>query len=283
MVQLAFSTNAYTRTDLPDAVRRIAGHEYDGVELLADTPHAFLPEFDESDQKELEGTLNETGIEVSNINANTTTGYYDDAPPSSFFDPTIITANDEERAWRVDYTKRAIDLASAVDAPSVCIATGRPLPGNPPERAREYLLDSLREITNYAESVGVSVGIEYEPELLVENTDEVLTLIDEIDTDALGVNLDVGHAAVYGEDPAESVRRCAGYITGVHLEDIVGGRRGKHYHRIPGEGDLDFEAIFAALDEIGYEGFATLELYTYPDTPDQAAATAYDELKQYLV
>ena len=79
MVQLAFSTNAYTRTDLPDAVRRIASHEYDGVELLADTPHAFLPEFDESDQKELEDALNETGIEVSNINANTTPGYYDDA------------------------------------------------------------------------------------------------------------------------------------------------------------------------------------------------------------
>lgn len=283
MVQLAFSTNAYTRTDLPDAVRRISNHGYDGVELLADTPHAFFPEFDDSDQKALEEALNETGIKVSNINANTTTGYYDDAPPSAFFDPTIITADDEERAWRVEYTKDAIDLASAVDAPSVCIATGRPLPGNPPEQARDYLLDSLAEITSYAESAGISVGIEYEPELLIENTDEVLALIEEVDTDALGVNLDVGHAAVYGEDPAETIRQCAGHITGVHLEDIVGGQRGKHYHRIPGEGDLDFEAMFAALDDIDYDGFATLELYTYPDNPDQAATAAYDALEQYFI
>ncbi|GAB7017373.1 sugar phosphate isomerase/epimerase family protein [Halostagnicola sp. A-GB9-2] len=282
MTRLAFSTNAYTTVGLPEAVRRISDHGYDGVELLADTPHAFLADFDESDRKELKTALDETGLEVSNINANTATGYYDDAPPSSFFDPTIITADDEDRAWRVEYTKRAIDLAVAVDSPAVCLATGRPLPGNPPEEARRYLLESLEEITAYAESADVSVGIEFEPELLVECTDEVLRLCEEVESDALGVNLDLGHVAVYGEEPAESIRRCAGQITGIHLEDIVGGRRGKHYHRIPGEGDLDFEAMFGALDDIGYDGFATMELYTYPDSPDQAAASSYDALEQYV-
>lgn len=281
MVQLAFSTNAYTRFGLAEAIRRIADCGYDGVELLADVPHAYLPEFGD-DREELHGTLEATGISVSNINANTAAGYYDDAPDTSFFDPTIITDDEEERAWRVSYTKDAIDLAGAVGAPAVCVATGRPEPGNPPKRAREHLLDSLHEILDHAESVGVDVGIEFEPELLIECTDEVLDLLDAVDRDALGVNLDIGHAAVYGEDPAESVRQCAGHITGVHLEDIVGGRRGKHYHRIPGEGDLNFEAIFGALDDIGYDGFATLELYTYPDSPDRAAQQSLDVLGQYI-
>lgn len=283
MTRLAFSTNAYINVELPEAVRRISEHGYEGVEILADTPHAFLAEFDESDRTALETALEETGLEVSNINANTATGYYDDAPPSSFFDPTIITADDENRTWRIEYTKWAIDLAAAVDSQSVCIATGRPLPGNPPEKAREYLLESLEEITAYAEPVDVSVGIEFEPELLVECTDEVLELCEEIDSDSLGVNLDLGHVAVYGDEPAESIRQCAGQITGIHLEDIVGGRRGKHYHRIPGEGDLDFESIFAALEDIGYDGFATMELYTYPHAPDRAAAASYKALEQYVV
>lgn len=280
MVQLAFSTNAYTRFGLAEAIRRIADCGYDGVELLADVPHAYLPEFDD-DREELHETLEATGISVSNINANTAAGYYDDAPDSSFFDPTLITDDEEERAWRVSYTKDAIDLAGAVGAPAVCVATGRPEPGNPPEQAREYLLDSLHEILDHAESVGVDVGIEFEPELLIECTDEVLDLIDVVGRDALGVNLDIGHAAVYGEDPAESVRQCAGQITGIHVEDIVGGRRGKHYHRVPGEGDLNFEAIFRTLDDIGYDGFATLELYTYPDAPDRAAQRSIDVLGQY--
>ncbi|ADD04365.1 YfiH family protein [Natrialba magadii ATCC 43099] len=282
MVDLAFSTNAYTRHSLPEAVRRIADHGYAGVELLGDEPHAYFPEFDNVARDDLIKALEETGLSVSNINANTATGYYDDAPPSSFFEPSIIQADDDARAWRVEYTKRAIDLAETVDAPAVCLATGRPLPGTPPEEAREYLHESLGEILDYAEPRDVDVGIEFEPELLIENTDEVLALTDEIGRDSLGVNLDVGHAAVYGEDVVKSIRRSAGSITGVHLEDIVGGRRGKHYHRIPGEGDLDFRAIFDALDDIGYDGFATLELYTYPDEPDRAAREAYDELSQYV-
>ena len=281
MVELAFSTNAYTRHTLPEAVERIAGHDYAGVEILGDEPHAYFPEFPETDRDESLAVLDDTGTRVSNINANTATGYYDDAPPSSFFEPSVITADDEQREWRIEYTKRAIDLASRTDAPAVCLATGRPLPGNPPERAHEYLRDSLDGILDYAEKHGVEVGIEYEPELLVENTDEALELIEDIGRDSLGVNLDVGHAAVYGEDPAEAIRNSAGHITGVHLEDIAGGVRGKHYHRIPGEGDLDFRAIFDALDDIDYDGFATLELYTYPGEPDEAASAAYDALSGY--
>lgn len=281
MVELAFSTNAYTRYSLDDAVRRIADHGYAGVELLGDTPHAYFPEFGEDDEAALLSALDETELSVSNVNANTAMGYYDDAPPSAFFEPSIITANENDRAWRVAYTKQAIDLAAATGAPAVCVATGRPLPGNLPERAHEYLRESLHEILDYAEPRDVEVGIEFEPELLVECTDEVLTLIDDVGRASLGVNLDLGHAAVYGEDPAESIRASAGHITGVHLEDIVGGRRGKHYHRIPGEGDLDFRAIFDALDDVGYDGFATLELYTYPDRPDEAAREAYEELSKY--
>ncbi|MDF9746768.1 sugar phosphate isomerase/epimerase family protein [Natrinema salsiterrestre] len=282
MVELAFSTNAYTRHSLPEAVRRIADHGYTGVELLGDDPHAYFPEFGDDDRAALLETLEETDLAVSNVNANTAMGYYDDAPPSSFFEPSVIRADDEAREWRVEYTKRAIDLAETVGSPAVCLASGRPLPGTMPEAAREYLHQSLREILDYAEPRGVDVGIEFEPELLIENTEEVLALIDELGRDSLGVNLDVGHAAVYGEDVAESIRASAGSITGVHLEDIVGGRRGKHYHRIPGEGDLDFRAIFDALEDVGYDGFATLELYTYPDEPDRAAREAYAELEAYV-
>ncbi|WP_135806481.1 sugar phosphate isomerase/epimerase family protein [Halorussus marinus] len=282
MADLAFSTNAYTNHSLSEAVDRIADHGYAGVELLGDAPHAYFPEFGDEDRRALTAALDATDLAVSNVNANTAMGYYDDAPPSAFFEPSLITADDDRRSWRVEYTKRAIDLADAVGSPAVCVATGRPLPGNPPERAREHLEASLDEILDYAEPRGVEVGIEFEPELLIECTDEVLELIETVDRDALGVNLDLGHAAVYGEDLAETIERTAGRVTGVHLEDIVGGRRGKHYHRIPGEGDLDFASIFDALDDAGYDGFVTMELYTYPDEPDRAARESMEQLNRYV-
>jgi len=147
------------------------------------------------------------------------------------------------------------------------------LPGNSPEQARGHLLDSFDEVADYAESAGVEVDIE-EPGLLVECTDEVLELIDDVGSDALGVNLDIGHAAAYGEDPTEGVRKYAGNITGVHLKDIAGGRRGNIITESLAKA-ISIQERFEALDNIGYDGFATMELYTYPDAPDRAAAETY--------
>lgn len=164
----------------------------------------------------------------------------------------------------------------------MCIASGTTLPGNPPTRAYEHFLSSLREIVEYAEANAVEVGIEFEPELLVESVDDVLALLDDVDHPLLGINLDLGHVAVDGVDPADAIRKTAGHITGVHLEDIPGGVGGTHYHTVPGEGDLDFRSMFDAFDDVGYDGFVTLELYTYPERPDEAVRKSMKHLRQFL-
>jgi len=282
MVELAFSTNAYTRHSLPEAVRRIADHGYAGVELLGDDPHAYFPNFEDADRDALLEALSNTDLAVSNINANTAMGYYDDAPPSAFFEPSVIRADDEAREWRIEYTKRAIDLAETVGSPAVCLATGRPLPGTTPGEARDYLRESLHEILDYAEARDIEVGIEFEPELLIENTDEVLEVIDEVagtrwaSTSMSATRPSTARTWPKASAPAPAPSRAS------TSRDIVGGRRGKHYHRIPGEGNLDFQAIFDALEDIGYDGFATLELYTYPDEPDRAAREAFEALEEYV-
>ena len=40
-MKLAFSTNAYTRYPLVDAIRGIKAAGFSGVEILADKPHAY--------------------------------------------------------------------------------------------------------------------------------------------------------------------------------------------------------------------------------------------------
>ena len=64
----------------------------------------------------------------------------------------------------------------------------------------------------------------------------------------------------------------ADYIEHFHLADIATDR--VHNHLIPGKGSIDFRSVFQAINEIGYKGFVTVELYPYQDNPVYAATAS---------
>ena len=63
-----------------------------------------------------------------------------------------------------------------------------------------------------------------------------------------------------------------------HLEDIAASR--VHAHLIPGRGAIDLAATLEAIDQTGYNGWITVELYPYIDQPDTAAQEAYQFLTE---
>jgi len=141
------------------------------------------------------------------------------------------------------------------------------------------LHESLGEVLDYAAERSVGIGIEYEPGLLIERYEELAALIDAMDSPCLGANLDLGHSHVLGEDPTTVITGLSPKIFHVHIEDI---RDRKHYHLIPGIGEMDFAALFTMLHAHGYGGFATVELYTYPHPPREAATEALRYLRNIV-
>ena len=91
--------------------------------------------------------------------------------------------------------------------PPTC-TSGRAVPGCPPEQALGHLRMSLAALLPHAAACGVHLAIEYEPGLLVERATQALRLFAAAGSPWLGLNLDVGHAWVAGEDPAEVVFNC---------------------------------------------------------------------------
>jgi sugar phosphate isomerase/epimerase len=210
---------------------------------------------------------------VSTVNANTACGYFRDAPPEPFFEPSFISPRAEWRQWRVGYAERAVELAAACRAAAVTVTSGRLLGGVPPARARDLLRAALDRVLARAEKCGgVRVGIEYEPGLYVERAAELAALVDRVGHPLLGANLDLGHALVAGDGVAGAVQMLAGRIWSVHLEDLPGG---KHYHLPPGEGDFPFAEAKRALSAAGYGGLITWEIYTAVEDPDAAARKAF--------
>lgn len=275
-MRLAYSSNAFTRTDLPAAIREVAALGYEGIEILCDRPHWFPGEVKAEDVDEIAGLLAHHGLAVSNLNANTANGYFDPPPPENVFEPALCNPDEELRAWRRSYTVDAMALARAVGATCVSVTSGRPRSGVRPEASLELFVDSLSRLCDEAERLGVNLGVEYEPGLLVERAVELAEVIDRVGSPRLGANLDIGHSFLDGETPEDAARLLAGRIWNVHVEDIRGR---KHFHLPPGEGDLPFAEYFRALSNVGFDGFLTVELYSFPDTPVEVGRQAIEHLR----
>src|SRR4051812_29852477 len=110
-MKLAFSTNAYTRFSLVEALRGIKRAGFSGVEILADAPHAYPETLTDPQIDDVRRELDTLGLQVSNINANCSFGYWRHAPPEPYFEPSLISPNPEYRADRTRLILRTLELA----------------------------------------------------------------------------------------------------------------------------------------------------------------------------
>jgi sugar phosphate isomerase/epimerase len=278
-MQLAFSTNAYTRFPLIEALRGIKAAGFTGVEILADSPHAYPGVLSGSEVKNLRHELDRLQLQISNINANCSFGYWKDAPPEAYFEPSLISPNPKHRADRADLICKTLNFAKAVGASNISITSGRCLGGMPPSNAALQWVESIKPILDRAEELGINVGIECEPGLFLEYAQELYDCIQQLNHPRLGANLDIGHSQVLGEDLGGAIHLLNDRIWNMHVEDIPGR---KHYHMIPGQGTMPWELIVQNLREIGYQRFLTVELYTHTADPQKAAEKSFAFLQQLI-
>jgi sugar phosphate isomerase/epimerase len=278
-MKLAFSTNAYTRFSLPDALKGIAAAGFGAVEILADVPHAYPSGFSRVTSSFVENDLRRLNLAVSNINVNCSFGYWRDAPPEAYFEPSIISPNATHRLDRLALIRNAMYYAKAVGATNISITSGRMLGGMPPAKAAAQFEQSMALLLGFADEIGINIGIECEPGLFLEYAEELKHWIDRLGHPRFGANLDVGHSQVMGESIPHAIELLGDRIWNLHIEDIPGR---KHYHLIPGEGTMDWASLKSALRSIGYSRYLTVELYTQTDDPQSAAEKSYNFLRNHF-
>ncbi len=274
MIPLAFSTNAFKKHSVQQAIDAIAMAGYAGVELMADIPHVYPPHFDTTARKQLQGTISRGNVQVSNLNAFTLFAEGDT------YHPTWIEDDAALRLKRVDHTIRCIELAADFESKTVSLQPGGPLIGTGISRgvASERFADGLRAVLPVARQNGVILAIEPEPGLLIQTSREYLEFKQRFfaDEPLVRMNCDIGHLFCVGEDPVQIIRTMPEQIAHIHLEDIAENR--VHQHLAPGKGVIDFPQIFAALKEVRYPGWVTVELYPYEDSAARVAQAAYRHL-----
>ena len=278
-MKLAFSTNAYLKFSFAEAVRRLAGIGYQGIEIMADVPHAWPACLLEEQKQAIRDSLAQHRLAISNVNAFMMNAISD--ARQKYWHPSWIEPDRHYRQVRIDHTMRALTLARELGSPCITTEPGGPVePGGSWSQALQLFVEMFKPVAEHAEKEGVLLLVEPEPGLLIETAAQFEELMKHLDSPAVGLNFDIGHFYCVGDDPAPTVHRLARWLRHVHLEDIAASR--VHHHLIPGEGAIDFKATLQAIRAIGYDGWITIELYPYVDDPDDAARTARQRIQKLL-
>ena len=275
MRRLAFSTNAFKKNTLDEAIDAIGDVGYTGVELMADLHHAYPPTMDGSRRRNVQKHLAQRKLPVSNVNAFTLFACGDT------YHPTWIESDPGKRQLRIDHTLRCIDLAAEFGARTISLQPGGPLIGTTLTRdaAGEQFAEGISQVLPRAKEKNLILAIEPEPGLFIESAGEYLEFKNRFFKNEPNVlmNCDIGHLFCVGDDPADVIRKHAEHVAHVHLEDI--GKNRVHQHLTPGKGVIDFPGVFAALDDIHYDGWVTVELYPYETTAAGVAKAAFEHLR----
>ena len=142
----------------------------------------------------------------------------------------------------------------------------------------ERLTGMFREAVRVAADHGVKLAIENHIDF---TSDEIVQLLDQVDSDHLGVNFDTANFARLLDDPVKGMRKLAPRVLATHIKDLKVNAQASvddwfFFSSTPvGDGFVDNLALARLLKEAGYTGFLAVETdFLHPDYADEDEAVA---------
>ena len=276
MLRLGYNTNGFNCHALEAALEIIAGLGYRGAAITLDN-YILNPRASDLD-RQLERTL--TVLEKNSLTCVVETGARFLLNPWSKHEPTLISAEADSRKVRLDFLKRAVDIAARLGGQALSFWSGIRHAEVEDAAAWDWLAAGCRELAEYAGPLGVPLAFEPEPGMFIENLTQYRKLAKRVADPLFGLTLDVGHAFLTEDSRiAACILNFKDRIKNIHLEDMI---KGAHRHLQFGEGQIDFSEVFDALREIQYAGPVNVELSRHSRNAVNAAGQALDYLAKYL-
>jgi D-psicose/D-tagatose/L-ribulose 3-epimerase len=272
----AVCNEIFQQVPFEHACRQVKTLGYEGLELapftLSEDPAALSP----ADRDRLHGVISEASLKFVGLH------WLLAAPPGLH-----ATARDESvRKHTWNYVHQLIDLCADLADPDSedkgVLVFGSPkqrsaVDGMTPREATDVLTHELAHAAPHAESRGVKILIEaLSPEQtnVINNLADAVSIVKQIGSPAVQTMFDA-HNAVAEQDPhPELVRKYAAYIHHVHVNEMDG--------REPGSGDYDFKVLLAALADVNYAGWISVEAFNSGREANEVASGAIHHLQAAL-
>jgi len=270
-----FCVNGYRKAmGVPEQLEQIAAIEsVDGVELH------WPSDFTELDAGGMADALRDNGLELAQMNVN----LFGEAEWmwGSF------TSNDQKcRNKALTIAKQAVDASKEIGLNRVSFWLGQDgydYPFQADYRAQwDRLVSGLRDVANYDPKIRVSVEYKQrEPRnhITVGTAAKGVLLCRDVGTKNIGVTLDLGHAFMAYENPAESIALLA-------ANDMF-----DHFHLNDNYGDWDDDMIVGSVhlwetlealywaEKVGYKGWYNLDIYPYRVEPSVATEQSIENIR----
>jgi sugar phosphate isomerase/epimerase len=243
---------------------------YDGLELAPFTFADSVTEISADRRKELKTIAADAGLELTGLH------WLLVKPPGLH-----ITHPDKAiRAKTVDYLKHLIDFCG--DVGGKVMVFGSPnqrkiLPEITRDQGWQYAVESFAACGDTAAKRGVTLCLEALPESLtnVLNTNaEVIRMVRDINHPAIRMMVDVKSMCAESISIPENIRNSREFFRYVHANDA--NMRG------PGFGDVDFKPILRTLQEVGYNGYVSVEVFDFKPDPETIARESLRYLRASL-
>jgi len=172
-----------------------------------------------------------------------------------------ISADPAMRKATLERNKSAVDCALVLGAnllngpyhSALGQFTGKPAT----EQEWRWAVENLRELSEYADSFGITLGLEYLNRFesyLVSSSDELIKLVEDVDHPACKIMFDTFHANIEEKNLGDAIRKLSKHL--VHVQVSENDRS------TVGTGNVNWEDVFKALKEIKYDGWLSVEAFS---------------------
>lgn len=240
---------------------------FDGVEVTIDSEGELTLQTPEEQIMEIRKQAENAGIELYSV----ATALYWDCP---------LSANDAGiREKSESIVRRQIDIASMLGCDTVLIVPGSVDEETAYDTVYDRALCAVKRLSYYAESHGITIGIENVWNRFLLSPLEFARFIDEIDSPYVKAYFDVGNS-VYDGYPEQWIKILGDRICKIHIKDYIRANRTLGGFTDIGKGDVNFDRVLDALGAVGYDGFCTAEILSDGDTAFETVDKAADAFRK---
>ncbi len=268
------------RTETHEAIRLAAEIGVQGLQMYCTNGEHAPENFTREARRELLAYVKDHGLRFSALCGDLGMGF----------------GHKEKNPALIEKSKRILDLALELETNIVTTHIGV-VPADPSHERYKIMQEACYALAEYADSIGAHFAVETGP----EPAPVLKTFLDSLGSRGVGVNLDPANLVmVPNDDPVAAVYTLRDYIVhthakdGIHLVDCNPEYIYRVVHPVPaelegvqfyrevalGDGNVPFDRYLAALDDIGYRGFLTIEREVGP-TPVEDIRRAVSFLRSF--